>query len=506
MYLIGVDIGTQGTKAALFREDLSLVATAFEPSRLVSPEPGTVWQEADDLYLSCVRTIQELVARTGIDGAKIAAIGLDGQMAGIMGVDEQGEASTYYDSWLDTRSGRYVEEMKRRAGEKITAISGGPVTYCHGSKILWWKNEHPDAYARTARFVLPHGYVAGRMTGLRGDEAFFDYTCLHFSGFGDNLNKRWSDELLDAFEVDKRKMARVVSPFDVVGRTTRAFAEISGLVEGIPVVAGCGDTSAATFGSGMFERGMTLDSAGTASVLCGVVDRYVPDVKHHTLTMMRSPIDGLWLPLAYINGGGMCIRWFRDNFTGTPHVSYDELEAEARAVTPGSEGLIFSPHFSGRILPSDPALKGSFVGLDYKHTRGHLYRSVLESIAYEYVYYLSVLRANYPNDRFEEMISIGGGAASPLFCQVKADVLGLKVHTFEMGETALLASALIAGVGVGLFNDYKAPIHAVMRRNATYGPDADNHAAYAPYAQKYLEILDATGPLYRSGIYERGAV
>jgi xylulokinase len=217
--------------------------------------------------------------------------------------------------------------------------------------------------------------------------------------------------------------------------------------------------------------------------------------------MMRSPIDGLWLPLAYINGGGMCIRWFRDNFTGTPRLSYDELEAEARNIQPGSEGLIFSPHFSGRILPSAPSLKGGFVGLDYKHGRGHLYRSVLESIAYEYACYLSVLRANYPNDRFEEMITIGGGANSPLFCRIKADVLGLRVHTFEMRETALLASALIAGMGVGLFRDYKAPIHAVMRRSATCEPDAKRHADYAAYAQKYLEVLNATEPLFQSGIY-----
>ena len=504
MYLIGVDIGTQGTKAALFAEDLRLIRTSFEESRLISPKPGTVWQEADDLYFSCARTIKDLVEGAGIEASQVAAIGLDGQMAGIMGVDAQGEASTYYDSWLDTRSGRYVEEMKRRAGREITAISGGPVTYCHGSKILWWKNENPEAYARTAKFVLPHGYVAGRMAGLRGDEAFFDYTCIHFSGFGDNLNKRWSAELLDEFGVDKNKMARVVSPFEVVGYTTRAFAGICGLVEGIPLVAGCGDTSAATFGSGMFEREMTLDCAGTASVLCSVVDSYVPDVENGTLTMMRSPIDGLWLPLAYINGGGMCIRWFRDNFTGRPPLSYDELETEAQSVAAGSEGLIFSPHFSGRILPSDPTLKGSFVGLDYKHGRGHLYRSVLESIAYEYACYLSVLRGNYPHDRFEEMITIGGGANSPLFNQIKADVLGLRVHTFEMGETALLAAALIAGKGVGLFDDYKTPIQAVMRRNAAYEPDAGNHAAYAPYAEKYLEVLAVTGSLYKSGVYGRG--
>jgi xylulokinase len=308
-YVIGIDIGTQGTKAALFNEEMELVTTAFEESRLISPKPGTVWQEPDDLYMSCARTIKELLEKSGISSADVAVIGIDGQMAGIMGIDERGQASTYFDSWLDTRCGGQMKEMRRHAGKRIIELSGGPVSYVHGPKILWWKQEHPEAYKNTAKFVLPQAYVVGRMTGLSGEEAYFDYTHLHFSSLADNANKKWSDELLEAFDIDKSKMARIVSPFDVMGKVTAEFAAISGLTEGVPVVAGCGDTAASTFGSGMFERGMILDCAGTASVLCSVVDSFVPDTEHETLTMMRSPVDGLFLPLAYINGGGMCIRW-----------------------------------------------------------------------------------------------------------------------------------------------------------------------------------------------------
>jgi xylulokinase len=153
MHIIGIDIGTQGTKAALFNEEMELVCTSFEESRLISPTPGTVWQEPDDLYNSCINTIKELLEKSGISGTEIAAIGLDGQMAGIMGIDASGEASTYYDSWLDMRCGKYMNLMNERAGKRIIELSGGPVTYIHGPKILWWKNEHPDTYARTARFM-----------------------------------------------------------------------------------------------------------------------------------------------------------------------------------------------------------------------------------------------------------------------------------------------------------------------------------------------------------------
>lgn len=496
-YIIGIDIGTQGTKAALFDEQMVLICSAFEESRLISPKPGTVWQEPDEIYSSCISTIKLLLERSGAAGKQIAAIGLDGQMAGIMGIDKHGEASTYYDSWLDMRCGRYMEQMRARSGKRVIALSGGPVTYIHGPKILWWKNENPQAYANTARFVLPHAYVVGKMTGLGSEGAYFDHTNLHFSCFADNVNRRWSDELLETFDVDKSKMPRIVSPFEVVGKTTREFAMASGLVEGIPVVAGCGDTAASTFGSGLYQRGMVLDCAGTASVLCSVVDSFVPDTDYETLTMMRSPIDGLYLPLAYINGGGMCVRWFRDTLSGMPAMSYKEMETESERIAPGSEGVVFIPHFSGRVLPNNPHLKGSFLGLDFKHTRAHMFRAVMEAVAYEYDYYLSVLRSLYPQYAFEQIIAIGGGAKSKLFNQIKADVTGMRVATFEMGETALLGSAVIAGVGAGILADYKQPIERVMKKGSDFHADTARHAAYLPCAQSYLRAMDALTEYYK---------
>ena len=161
-YVIGIDIGTQGTKAALFNEDMEMIATAFRGIEADIAKAGTVWQEPDDLYASCAATIRELLDKSGVAAKDVAAVGIDGQMAGIVGIDESGEASTYYDSWLDTRCGKYMEEMRSRAGKRIIELSGGPATYVHGPKILWWKNEHPEAYEKTARFVMPAGLCGGQ--------------------------------------------------------------------------------------------------------------------------------------------------------------------------------------------------------------------------------------------------------------------------------------------------------------------------------------------------------
>ncbi len=495
-YLIGVDIGTQGTKAALFDSGLRAIAESFRASNLISPGPGVVWQEPAEMLHSCLEAIRELMERTGADPRGVAGIGFDGQMAGIMGIDRSGEASTCYDSWLDTRCGPYMDLMNGRAGKRVIELSGGPVTYVHAPKILWWKQERPEAYEKTAKFVLPHAYVVGRLCGLGADQAYFDYTHLHFSCLADSAGKRWSGELLETFGIAPEKMARIVSPFEVVGSLTAGYARSCGLVPGIPVVAGCGDTAASTFGTGMFEPGMVLDIAGTASVLCSVVDRFVPDAQHATLTLMRSPVDGLYLPLAYINGGGLCVRWFRDQLTGSPAESYARLDAEAEEVACGSEGLLFIPHFSGRVLPSDPQMKGSFLGLDFRHTRAHLYRAVLESIAYEYRHYLEITRKLYPEAGFSAMLSVGGGAKSPIFNRIKADVLGLKLSTLGTGETALMGSAVIAGVGVGLLEDYAAPILRAVRPGETFLPDNQRHQGYQPRAGAYLKALETVSGLY----------
>lgn len=489
-YLIGIDIGTQGTKAALLDEQLRVISDSFEPSRLLRGKAGEIWQDPSDIYGSCIRTVKELMEKSGVNGRRIQAIGMDSQMAGIMGIGKDGEASAWYDSWLDTRCRKYIPLLEREAGALLLAKSGGPVTNSHAAKMLWWKYERPDVWKRTARFVLPHGYVTGKMTGNKADKAVFDYTCLHFNNFSDNAGKTWNESALGQFGIDPDKMPRIVSPFQIVGTTTEEFAKQTGLISGIPVAAGLGDSAASTFGSGMFEPGTLLDCAGTASILCSVVDAYVPDQKNRTLVMMRSPIDGLWNPLSYIGGGGMCIRWFKDQLTGIRPLSYERLESEASKVPPGCDGLLFCPHFSGRVLPPRPEIKGAFEGLDFTHTRAHLYRSILEGIAYEYAVYLDIMRDNYAGREFTEMTVVGGGANSSLFNRIKADVLQVTAITCEMGETALAGSAAVAGMAVGLIRDYKKTIRNTRLEKTVYEPERKNRGIYDQKIRQYRRMLE----------------
>ena len=495
-YIMSIDIGTQGTKAALFSADMKLVDTAFEASVLYEPEAGTVWQDPEEIYASCIRVIRALIEKSGVEPGAVQGLAIDAQMAGIMGVDEAGAAVTPYDSWLDTRCRSYVNTMKKRAGKEIARITGGPVSFTHGPKILWLKGERPELYEKTAKFVLPNSYVVGRLTGLKGEELPFDYTGLQYSGFGNNEKKEWSKELLECFEIEGSKMAEIVSPFTIAGKITREASEVCGLKEGMPVAAGCGDTAASIFGAGMLKENLLLDCAGTASVLCSTVSSYHPDTEYETMTLMRSPVDGIWMPMSYINGGGLCVRWIRDQLTGTVPMTYDQLEEEAKTVPAGSDGLLFHPHFAGRVLPYNPAMKGCFAGLHWNHTRGHLYRSVMEGISYEYRYYLSVLKKLYHEFEPEVLYTTGGGSKSRLFNSIKADILGVDVTAFEEAETALVGSAVIAGVSCGLFDDYEEPIRKVMREKERIAADISNREVYHKGFCSYMNLLDRMDEYY----------
>ncbi|WP_455382092.1 xylulokinase [Salinispira pacifica] len=311
-YLIGVDIGTGGTKAGLFSEEGECVAEAFEVSDLHRPAAGTVEEDPERQAASVARTIRECVERSGVDASSVCGIAIDGQMAGIIGVGADGRNVTPYDSWLDTRCAPYIDRMNQTAGDAVLASTGNTPSFNHGPKILWWKEEHPEVYARIHSFVQPGGYAAMRLCGLSADHAFIDTTYLHFSGFADSEHAKWNRELLATFDVDAGKLPQIRSPQEVVGALSSEFASACGLREGTPVAAGAGDTAASFLSCGAVDEGVCVDVAGTASVFAATVRQFRVDRADMIMGIGRSIVPGLWHPYAYINGGGLNLSWFRD--------------------------------------------------------------------------------------------------------------------------------------------------------------------------------------------------
>ncbi len=504
-YLIGVDLGTSGTKAALYQTDGTLVAEASAEVPLFDPKPGVVEQDNEDFYRSAAQTVRKCIESSGIDSNDVAALAFDSQMAGVGLIDEDFQPVAHFDSWLDMRCQPYIEWVNKDAGDRVTELTGCPPTCDHGPKMLWWKNEQPEVYNRTAKFVMPGTYVAGKLAGLRADQAFIDHTYIHFSGFSNAQQGSWSKELCDRFDLDIEKLPRITDPCDVVGEVTEAAAKDFGLSAGTILAAGAGDTAANALGAGIVRPGMLFDVAGTAAVLAGCTDQYVADRTHRALLTMRSVIPGLWNPLAYIGGGGLALRWFRDQFFNTSRGKelspsddlYAQMTALAEGVGPGSDGLFFSPHLGGRICPASPAMRGAWVGVSWSHTQAHFARAILESVAYEYAYYLKILRELLPTLRLVAARAVGGGARSDAWNQIKADVLGVPYQRLQGNEFGTWGAAMIAGKATGLIDDLAA--HA-ERTAIALGvpclPSEARHAAYTSLVERYIELEETLNQFF----------
>lgn len=509
-HLLGVDLGTSSTKSALYTIDGKLVAESTVEVPIYYPKPGVVEQENDDFYQTAAQTVRNCIQESGIDPREVTAIAFDSQMAGIGTVDEDFNPATRFDSWLDMRCQPYIEFLDVNYGDLVTRLTGCPPTCDHGPKILWWKEEQPEAYRRIAKFVTPAGYVSGKMVGLKGEEAYMDYTFLHFTGFSDAKNGTWSDELCETFGLDQTKLPRIVEPWHVVGEITERTAKEFGLAQGTVVAAGCGDTAASALGGGIVRPGMLFDVAGTASVLAGCTDTYVADVENRALLTMRSVIPGLWNPLAYIAGGGIALRWFRDQFYNTfrgetQELStdlYPEMIARAADIKPGAEGLFFSPHLGGRICPATPEMRGAWTGFSWGHTQAHFNRAVLESVAYEYAYYLNILRQLIPDLVLLEARVIGGGARSQVWNQIKADVLGVPIQPLKGNEFGSWGSAMLAGKAAGIFDDLTsiATAYAIPDGEPLL-PDESTHEIYKMLVAQHIHwqttLRDAFVHLYK---------
>jgi xylulokinase len=476
--LVGIDIGTQGVKGAVFSKDGCCLAEAYVESKLYRPSAGIVEEDPEFQVASVCRVIKRCVKNAGIRSDSVAAIGIDGQTAGIIGIGKDGRNATPYDSWLDTRCAPYIGIMQKRAGERVLAKTGNEKTF----KAI-------------KSFVQPAGYAAMRLCGLGCKQAFIDTTYLHFSGFADNKNSRWDTILCKTFKLEMDKLPTIVDPKHIVGHVSRTAAGRCGVKAGTPVVAGCGDTSASFLACGAVRKGVCVDVAGTASVFASTTDQFTPDTKHKILSCSQAATNGLWHNYAYINGGGMNLEWFRKEIAGGGRkavqkaLDFDYLNRMAEKVLPEENAPMFAPHLGGRVSPPVPCLKGAWVNLSWAHTIGHLYHAILESVALEYGIYKSVITDLCPQLKLNEIRVTGGGEKSKLWNGIKADVLQIPVVRTTRQEGAVMGSAMVAGVGAGIFESLQEVAKRWVGRGAVFDPQRDLRDYYVRRVNAYRSLL-----------------
>ncbi len=502
-YFIGIDIGSSFTKSSVIDTDGVVLADAKRDTHPAQPRAGVAEYDGPTLLRAVYESVAELMQKSGIRPEAVAAVCVDGMISGTMGIDDAGDATTPYTTTLDQRFTPHLNRVLDRFHDSIRELTGsGQPTIA--PKMLWIREEFPDVYHRTAKFVTISGYLLGKIAGLAAQDAFVDTTYLWATGLADAQNYIWSDDLCRMMDLPADKLPRIVRSFDIIGGVESEAAAVTGLRQGTPIVAGAGDQSAGFVAAGVIKANRMASNSGTYPVLAICTDQFRPDMQNRMSEVIPSVIPGLWNPTSYIIGGGLSHHWFQETFAHADEMEgqaqgksvYEILDERAAALSPGSEKLFFLPHLGGRACPLNTDLKGAWFGFTWTHRREHFYRAILESIAYDQFLQLQAFRSSNPNLQVEEITAYGGGAKSALWNQIRADVMGLPLALLGREDLAPIGNAILAGYALGIYDDMAATAERFVTRTARVEPDFAQHEQYRPLAGFYARLLAQTEPLF----------
>ncbi len=490
-YFLGIDISTTAAKALLIDAAGSVVAVASTEYPFDTPRP--LWSEQNpDLWWNGVqKSIRELLQKPGVDASQIVGVGLTGQMHGLVMLDAAGQVLRPAILWNDQRTQAQCDEIHRRIGrDRFIQITGNvALTGFTAPKILWVKENEPEVYAKAAHILLPKDFVRLRLTGTYAmDKADGAGTVLM------NLKTRdWSPEVLNTLEIPAAWMPQLYEGPQITGHLTSEAARATGLQPGTPVVAGGGDQAAQAVGVGAVTEGIVALTLGTSGVVFATTDGpfIEPDGRLHAFC---HSVPGKWHLMGVMLSAAGSLRWYRDTFA--PNMNYDDLLAPAASIAPGSNGLIFLPYLTGERTPHpDPLARGAFIGLTVQHTRSHCSRAVLEGVAFGLKDSFELMKSAGLTKINQVRVS-GGGAKSPLWRQILADILDTELVTINTTEGAAYGAALLAGVGAGNWPDVISACNAGIQITGSTLPQPDHVAVYRRSYPIYRELYPALKPAF----------
>ncbi len=500
-YLLGIDAGTTSLKAGVFDTDGSTLAVAVEEYRLLTQGADRVELDPERYWQAAVRATAAAIAHAGIPTADVDAIAVSSQGETVTPVAADGTPLGPAIVWLDNRARAEADELARRfETNTVYATTGVPAinpTWT-ASKLLWMRRHAPDVFASAARFLLVEDLLLHRLTGRFVTEGGVQSTTLLY----DIRAHRWWDPMLDALGLTSERLPEIATPGDVVGTLRAEASEALGLRRDVRVVAAGMDQGAGAVGVGNVVPGMISESTGGALTLQATVDRPDGDRTLQTPVYVHSA-PGRYLYCPVCPTGGMALTWFRDRFGDTEvgraaaegRSAYDLLTELAANVAPGSEGLTMLPHLMGAFSPEyEPRARGAWFGFTLAHEKAHFVRAILEAVAYMLRRNLEMLAASGASAA--EVRSHGGGARSDVWCQIKADVIGLPVVTLQGEDAAIRGGAMLAGVAIGAFADLEEAGAAMVTPRRRFAPEPQRQAIYETGYQRYVELFDALRPSF----------
>jgi xylulokinase len=491
-HVLGLDVSTTATKAVLLGADGTIAATAAAEYSCETPQP--LWSEQDPRrwWDGTVEAVRAALEKGGLRGDDVEAVGLAGQMHGLVLLDAADEILRPAILWNDQRTAAECDLIRETVGpERLISITGNDaLPGFTAPKLLWVRRHEPDVWSEVAHVLLPKDHVRLRLSGDHAvDRADAAGTLLI-----DLAARDWSPEMLSALEIDPSWLPRTYEGPEVTGVVSEEAAAATGLRAGTPVVAGGGDQAAAAVGVGAVDPGVVSLSLGTSGVVFSATEGPVIEPKGRLHAFCHAVPDRWHLMGVMLSAAGS-LRWYRDAIV--PGVEFSDLVEEARAVPPGSDGLLFLPYLTGERTPyPDPLARGAFVGLTVHHGRPHLTRSVLEGVAFGLRDSLELMRGIGVTGS-TQIRATGGGSKSSVWRQILADVLGTDVVTTSTSEGAAQGAAMLAAVGAGWYPTVQDACASTIELGDAITPSMDA-ARYADAYERYRELYPALAPTFHS--------
>jgi xylulokinase len=477
MYWLGIDVGTGGSRALLVDPGGRVLYSFIAPHqemRMLRP----LWaeQDPDDWWRASQLAIRGVLSQAGVDGTAIRGVGLSGQMHGLVLLDAGHEVIRPALIWCDQRSQPQVEAINAKLGpETIVASIANPVlTGFTLPKLLWVRDHEPQSFHALRKILLPKDYLRFKLTG----EFATDVSDASGTALFDVVHRRWSEEMVGRLGLDQSLLPPAFESSEITGHVSPAAAESTGLASGTPVVAGAGDQAASAIGNGIVEPGTVSCTIGTSGVVFAFLEKpaYDPAGRVHTFC---HAIPNTWHVMGVTQGAGLSLQWFRNRFTRD--VEYDDLTADATRSPAGAHGLFWLPYLMGERTPHlDANARGAWIGLTAKHQQSDLIRAILEGVCYSQKDGMEIIASL--GARPSRVRLSGGGAKSPFWHQLFADIFDMRVATLATQEGSAYGAALLATVATGEYGSAAEVCSTAIHEVAVKDPD---QASARSYRERY---------------------
>lgn len=495
-YLLGVDLGTTAIKVGIFTSTGKTVATHTEEYILLTPEPSVVEQTESAYWDAFSGAVKGVLNKANIDANAIKAMSVSAQGETLAFLDENNELIGNFIVWMDTRAYDEAKEINSWfSSDEILEVTGqGPITSLYPAcKVLWMKNHHPEVWAKTKKILLLEDYIFYKMGGVFNGEGSLWCT----SYMWDIRKKKWWQEMLDKLEVSEAWLPEIVETATPIGTIRPEMAEELGLPKDLMLVMGGLDQACGAIGVGNVRPGIFSECTGAALVVATMADEMILDEKGE-LPCFYGAMPDLYMLHAGAKGG-IILRWLRDTLCREEmeeeknggKSAYYLMDKMAEKVPAGSDGLTVLPFWGGAGAPdTDQYAKGVMYGFSLTHTKGHIIRAVMEATAMN-IRRMVEYTEKITGKPVTEIRSLGGGSMSPIWCQIKADVLGKPVISMKnTQDAACLGAAMIAGVGAGVWNSIAEIADQIIEQEHVYEPNPDNKEAYDKLAERYELLVE----------------